>query len=122
MKPFKIILFLLSLSLLFTGSYIIFEEPKNTAHLNPISENNNYRQNLEKALSLANLKPQYISPREFINEIEFNLNGTLVVLSTQKDPFWQVSSLQDILKIAKINHQVIKFIDLSPAHPYATAL
>jgi len=111
MKQSKILLFLLSLSLF-----------KNTTYLNPISENNKYRQNLDKALTLANLKPQKVTPREFINEIEFSLDNKQIIFSTKKDPFWQVSSLQDILKIAKINHQIIKFIDLSPAHPYATAL
>jgi len=111
MKPSKILFFLLSLSLF-----------RNTAYLDPISENNKFRQNLDKALTLVNLKPQKIIPREFINEIEFSLDNKQIIFSTQKDPFWQVSSLQDILKIAKINHQLIKFIDLSPAHPYATAL
>jgi len=111
MKQSKILFFLLSLSLF-----------KNTTYLSPISENNKYRQNLDKALTLANLKPQKITPREFINEIEFSLDNKQIIFSTQKDPFWQVSSLQDVLKIAKINHQIIKFIDLSPAHPYATTL
>lgn len=91
-------------------------------HLSPVSENNDYRQLLEKALFLANLKPQMVTPREYINEIEFYIDNKQIIVSTKKDPFWQVSSLQDILKIAKINNQVIKFIDLSSAHPYATTL
>lgn len=109
------------LLLISVGGYFILIKP-NVAHINPISESNNYHQNLEKALNLANLKPQKMIFREFLNEIEFNLEDKLIILSTQKDPFWQVSSLQDILKIVKINHQVIKFIDLSSAHPYATTL
>ncbi|MFA5828120.1 MAG: hypothetical protein WC841_01975 [Candidatus Shapirobacteria bacterium] len=122
MKLFKKIFILLLLPVLLVSSFAILIKSQNIPHLNPISGNNNYRQNLEKAFVLADIKPQKITHREFLNEVEFYLDDILIILSTRKDPFWQISSLQDILKIAKINHQVITFIDLSSAHPYATTL
>ena len=60
----------------------------------------------------------------FNNQVEFYLSqdnqNIKIILSDQKDPFWQISSLQDIIKTARINHQSLKLVDLSPAHPYAT--
>jgi hypothetical protein len=43
-----------------------------------------------------------------------------VYLSLLKDPFYQVQSLQNLLKIAKMKHQTIKLINLAANHPYVT--
>jgi len=121
MKLFKKTSFLIFLAGIPIIGYFLLSKP-NPNHLSPVSPNNIYRQKLEKALFLANLKPQKLIVRDFIDEVEFYLDGRRIIFSTQKDPFWQVSSLQDILKIAKINHQIINSIDLNSNHPYATTL
>ena len=62
---------------------------------------------------------------DYQNQIEFYIengdnNYSKIILSTQKDPYWQISSLQDFFKTAKINNRQVKLVDLSINHPYAT--
>ena len=42
------------------------------------------------------------------------------LISTQDDPYFQVASLQKILKIVTMNGKHADFIDLSSRRPYAT--
>jgi hypothetical protein len=91
--------------------------------LNPNSDKNNYLTKLNLVLNTADIETYQFVLRSFQNEVEFLINNnstTKVVLSTQKDPYQQVASLQQILKIARINGNDVKFIDLSIGRPYAT--
>ncbi len=52
--------------------------------------------------------------------INDNSHHVIALITTQTDPLYQVSSLQQILKIATIKHKHADFIDLSSPRPYAT--
>lgn len=92
--------------------------------INPSSSKNDFLSKLSTVLSTANIKTSQITLRDFQNETEFYVQNenftTKVVLSTAKDPYQQVASLQKILKIAKIKGKDVKFIDLSIGRSYAT--
>lgn len=45
---------------------------------------------------------------------------TAVILSTSQDPYLQISVLQQLIKVAKIRHQVVTYLNLGVTHPYAT--
>ncbi|MCW1949519.1 MAG: hypothetical protein KIH89_003725 [Candidatus Shapirobacteria bacterium] len=90
----------------------------------PKSDKNNFYQNLNLAINTAKISTSTLNVMDFNNQVEFYLSqdnqNIKIILSDQKDPFGQISSLQDIIKTARINHQSLKLVDLSPAHPYAT--
>ena len=94
--------------------------------IDPLSTKNNFLDQLNNALNLAKIKSNNVIVRDFQNEIEFNITdennnkSTKVILSLQKDPYWQIASLQEILKIGRIKGKDVKLIDLSINHPYAT--
>jgi len=93
--------------------------------LTPLSSQQQFQSQLTHALTISQLEYHRIVYREFQNEVEFNLlapsqSPTKIILSTLKNPYWQVSSLQQIQKIAKIKNQTVTTIDLSINHPYAT--
>lgn len=121
MKLLKIFLLLLILiSTLFIYDYFI----NSKIALKPISAKNNYYKNLELAINTANLTISSYQIRDYNNEVEFYLidndQPIKILLSTLKDPFWQVSTLQQVVKKAKINQEKIKLVDLSSQHPYVT--
>lgn len=122
MKLFKF--FLIPIIVLTPITFFLFNlnRPKNV--FDPKSDKNNFYKNLNLAINTGKLSTSTLTVRDFNHEVEFYLsqnNQTVkVILSDQKDPFWQISSLQDVLKTAKINQQELKLVDLSSAHPYAT--
>jgi len=125
MKRFKII-FLITLFFAGLTATVIFISNfhQTSTVFDPKSDKNNFYQNLNLAINTANLSTSTLTVRDFNQQVEFYLSqdnqNIKIILSDQKDPFWQISSLQDIIKTAKINHQSLKLVDLSPAHPYAT--
>ncbi len=93
--------------------------------LNPLSPENQFQTRLIHALSLANIKYNQLNFREFQNEVEFQLvepgqTPTTIILSTQKNPYWQISALQQVQKTSRIRHKIIRLVNLSLNHPYAT--
>jgi hypothetical protein len=123
MKRFNIII--ISSVILFISiivGFINFRQPQTV--FEPKSDKNNFYQNLNLAINTAKLSTSTLNVMDFNHQIEFYLSqdnqNIRIILSDQKDPFWQISSLQDIIKTARINHQSLKLVDLSPAHPYAT--
>ncbi|MFA5749644.1 MAG: hypothetical protein WC895_00270 [Candidatus Shapirobacteria bacterium] len=121
MKLFKLIIILLLIISLPVGFY--FLNKKNNS-FNPISSQNGFYQKLNLAIKTSQINISPIKIRDFNNEVEFylieNNYQTKIILSTQKDPVWQISSLQELLKTAKINKEDLKLVDLSSTHPYAT--
>lgn len=121
MKLFK---YLIIISIIICFSIFVVYSKKNNSSLDPISHQNNFYQDLNLALKTSQLKTSSFEIRDFNNEIEFfildNNPQTKVIISTQKNPFWQISSLQEIIKTAKIKQQGLKLVDLSSVHPYAT--
>jgi hypothetical protein len=103
---------------------LVYKNYMDTIRITPSSKKNDFLNGLQYAFNSSGLKPNQVQLRTYQNELELNVqhqDGLVkVILSTQKDPFWQVASLQEILNKAKIKHNKIKFIDLSIAHPYAT--
>jgi len=93
--------------------------------LTPKSDQNNFYDKLNNALQTSKITPINLVVRDYLNEVEFyfqneNENLIKVIVSTQKDPYWQIVSLQDFYKTAKINNRQINLVDLSIDHPYAT--
>jgi len=92
--------------------------------INPSSENNNFINQLNFALVSNGLKPYDTQLRPYQNQIEISLKtgnkSEKIIFSTKKNPFWQVSSLQKVEKLAKIRDKYVNLIDLSSSHPYAT--
>jgi hypothetical protein len=90
----------------------------------PISNQNNFYKNLDLAIKTAMLTVTSFQVRDFNNEIEFyvviNDNPIKVLVSTLKNPFWQVATLQQVVKTAKIDQGKLKLVDLSSKHPYVT--
>lgn len=119
LKHLPILIILIGFSVLL----IITQINQNKNRVNPVSEKNNYITKLNHALSLAQLKKTDIVIRDFQNEVEFNIinkETTKVLFSTNKDPYWQVASLQEIFNKATIRNKYVNFIDLSIDNPYAT--
>ncbi len=123
MKLFKLFLFTLFFSGLFISIYYlnISSEKK----INPTSNKNNFYLELDNILKTAQIKTVKSTIRDYQNQFEFYIinesnNPTKVILSTKKNPYWQISSLQEILKKAKINNKQLQLVDLSINHPYAT--
>jgi hypothetical protein len=82
--------------------------------VDPISSQNNFYQKLDLAINTSQIKTSSIKVRDFNNEVEFYLiqpnNQVKIILSTKKDPVWQISSLQEVLKTAKINQEDLKLV------------
>jgi|SRR5574344_1240022 len=125
MKQFKIVLpFILFIIVSVVIILISINSHQQTTVFDPKSDKNDFYQNLNLAINTAKISTSTITVRDFNNQVEFYISqdnqNIKIILSDQKDPFWQISSLQDIIKTARINHQSLKLVDLSPAHPYAT--
>jgi len=92
--------------------------------INPSSQHNDFVNQLNFALASGGFKPIDVKLRQYQNEIDINLKiedkPQTIIFSTQKNPFWQVSSLQKIQKLAKIRDKHVNLIDLSQNLPYAT--
>jgi len=120
MKLFKVIIpFILIL-----GIFIYIYFYRQTKQFSPISSQNDFYSKLNSAIQTSQLKASQININDFNNEVEFYLidgnNQIKIYFSTKKDPYWQISSLQEVLKTARIKDKELKLIDLSSAHPYAT--
>jgi hypothetical protein len=90
----------------------------------PVSSQALFHQSLLQALAQSQLSYQNLSYDPVFYQVNFQIpshdSTTSVTLSTQKDPYLQIVSLQQILKIAKIKGKDALHIDLSQHHPYAT--
>lgn len=119
MKLFNYFPFIIIIISLFIFT-IIPQNNINDNKINPNIEKNNFLTSVKTNLNKTQLKASNLVLKNYKNELEFNVESSKVVFSTQKDPSWQVTSLQEILKTAKIKDKQIKFINLSIQHPYAT--
>ncbi len=122
MKLFKIFLFLIFLSSLSFSIYSFVSSSK--SKLDPNSDKNNFYLQLEHGLKIAQLDIVKKSIKDYQNQLEFYIinesHPIKIILSTQKNPYWQIASLQEIFKTAKINNKQLQLVDLSINHPYAT--
>ncbi len=121
MKLFKLIAFFLPLIAVIIFVIVRFYPQPIT----PKSNKNDFYDKLNNALQTSKLIPINMTVRDYLNEVEFYLQNednqlTKIIISTQKDPYWQIVSLQDFSKTAKINNKQIYLVDLSIDHPYAT--
>jgi hypothetical protein len=109
-------LIIISLSFFF----LIHHQPS----FSPMSDKNDFYNQLNLALKTSHLETSSWTIRDFTHQVEFtvsNGNDTFkVIVSDQKNPLTQIASLQELLKTAKINNQHFKLVDLSTTHPYAT--
>jgi peptidoglycan hydrolase CwlO-like protein len=120
-KLFLIILIIFTIAVSLT-LFFVFHKKQNT--FNPISDRNNFYTQLNLALKTSRIETSSWQIRDFINQVEFTVsnddNNFKVILSNQKNPLWQITSLQEVIKTAKIKQQPLKLVNLSAAHPYAT--
>ena len=119
-KTFIFIIFIFSLSFSIY-SLVNFSENK----IDPTSTKNNFYLQLEHGLKTAQINITKSTIRDYQNQFEFYIinesnNPIKIILSTKKNPYWQITSLQEILKTAKINNKQLQLVDLSISHPYAT--
>jgi hypothetical protein len=123
MKLFKISLIVIFIFLLGFSVYSLNESFQQK--LDPTSNKNDFYVQLENSLKTAQINISKNTIRDYQNQFEFYIinesnNPTKVILSTKKNPYWQIASLQEIFKQAKINNQQLQLVDLSINHPYAT--
>jgi len=123
MKLFKIFLFIIFFISLTYSIYSIISSSEKK--IDPISNKNDFYLQLEHGLKTAQLNISQNTIRDYQNQLEFYIinksnNPTKIILSTQKNPYWQIASLQEIFKTAKINNKQLQLIDLSIKNPYAT--
>jgi len=122
MKLFKIFLFIIFFAGLSFSIYSLVNCSQN--RINPISDKNDFYLQLEHGLKTAQLNIAKSTIRDYQNQFEFYIinesSPTKIILSTQKNPYWQIASLQELLKTAKINNKQLQLVDLSINHPYAT--
>jgi len=122
MKLFKILLPILVLVLI---SYSIFSLNYSfRPEITPVSQKNDFYTKLDSAINQIQLDISQITFRDYQNQVEFYImednNTSKVLLSTKKDPYWQIASLQEVLKKSKIEGRKPYLIDLSIDNPYAT--
>ncbi|MFA6250374.1 MAG: hypothetical protein WC686_02590 [Candidatus Shapirobacteria bacterium] len=92
-----------------------------TSNISPLSTRQSYLHQLQTAISSAGLTPIKLVFRDFQNQIEFflitnhNKDTIKIILSTQKNPVWQVNQIKHL-----ISNYHPTLIDLSPKHPYGT--
>ena len=121
MKLFKLIVIFIPLIIVTVFLTIkLYPQP-----ITPKSSQNDFYDKLNNAFQTSQLVPINLTVRDYLNEVEFYLqsedsNLTKIIFSTKKDPYWQIVSLQDFSKTAKINNKQINLVDLSIDHPYAT--
>jgi hypothetical protein len=125
MKLFKKkLILIISLFLLTITSLTFFFLNYKQSTFDPISNKNDFYNQLNLILKTGHLETSSWIIRDFLHQIEFNIadegNSFKIVLSDQKNPLTQIASLQELIKTAKINNQTLKLINLSAAHPYAT--
>lgn len=123
MKLFKVFLFTIFIFSLSFSTYSLtnFSQEK----VDPNSSKNDFYFQLEHGLKTAKIEIVKTTIRDYQNQFEFYIinesnNPIKIILSTQKNPYWQITSLQEILKTAKINNKQLQLVDLSINHPYAT--
>jgi hypothetical protein len=120
MKLFKLIILLV---IIFGVLIFIYFLAQNKS-FNPVSVQNDFYSKLNLGIQTSQLKISQFSIHDFNDEIEFYLidgdNQIKTFFSTKKDPYWQIYSLQEILKTAKIKDKKLKLVDLSSIHPYVT--
>lgn len=107
-------LMLLILELVFIDSF------HSNSNFNPVANQNINVNQFESILHLSNLQPINLKFFGYRQEMEFSVENTNVIFSTNLSPLAQVTALQNVLKTSKIKGKRLKFIDLSSTHPYAT--
>ncbi|MFA6368917.1 MAG: hypothetical protein WCX20_00865 [Candidatus Shapirobacteria bacterium] len=123
MKLFKIFLFIIFFVSLSFSIYSLTNFSENK--IDPTSIKNDFYFQLEHGLKTTQIITTKNTIRDYQNQFEFYIineskNSIKVILSTKKNPYWQITSLQEILKTAKINNKQLQLVDLSISHPYAT--
>ena len=119
MKLFKIICLLLIIIFLILTYFL---SNKKIEDINPLSEKNEFQNRLNHALSLAKLDTFNLSFRDYLNEAEFYIKHQekkiKIIISTEKNPYSQIATLQQVIKKDKM--KIPKIIDLSSDKQYAT--
>lgn len=85
-----------------------------------LSSKNIFRQEFESAINTHKIKTANIVYRNYIDQVEFNIDKCRVIFSTKKSAQKQITTLQELQKVAKIKQSTFTLIDLSVEHAYAT--
>jgi hypothetical protein len=120
MKLFKLI-YLPIVILLFFVNFILLK-PQEQEQINFFTSNNDFNNYLQHALSLAKIDTFQLTFRDYLDEVEFYIKSqdkpVKIILSTQKNPYSQISTLQQVIKKDKM--KIPQIIDLSSDKQYAT--
>ncbi len=109
------------LPLLFLILELVFIDSLHSrSNFNPVANQNSNVNQFENILHLSNFQPVNLKFFGYRQEMEFSVENTNVIFSTNLSPLAQVTALQNALKTSNIKDKRLKFIDLSSAHPYAT--
>lgn len=109
------------LPLLFLILELVFIDSLHSrSNFNPVANQNSNVNQFENILHLSNFQPANLKFFGYRQEMEFSVENTNVIFSTNLSPLAQVTALQNALKTSNIKDKRLKFIDLSSAHPYAT--
>jgi len=115
-----ILFFILSLILAIAIALTISPQTDQKTY-DPVSQKNDFLNHLNRSLQIAQINPVKMDYRDFQQEVEFYIinhdsnDQVKVILSTKKDPYWQIGQVKKILSLHRV-----KLIDLSLNHPYAT--
>lgn len=117
MKLYKLLLSYLPLIPLF--AFIAITSTKSTINT-PNSNWNQKIDQLNKVISLADIKFQVNDVNYKLNEVELSSGNSTIFISLKDDPYTQVATLQNIFKNANIKSKNVELIDLNSKYPYAT--
>jgi hypothetical protein len=118
MKLSKVI-FIIGFLAVVTGFYLQFIKRPT---INILSSNQQFLSQLNLAIFKTNLDPTKPIDCNFrLKQCRITTNQiNLALISTKKDPLYQITALQKISTTAKMNHRMVQLIDLAGSNYYAT--
>jgi len=111
---------------LFSAALLVYNIFSYYPHKSIPEQNKDEFAMLLSLLQLHHFSTNKITTNHLFHHLTFELTSpntkdTITIrLTSQKNPYYQVQSLQNTIRTANIKGTTIKFIDLAAKHPYAT--
>jgi len=119
MKLFKLFFPIALISIFLSINFFLNISPQ-TKNISIVTDKEGFITKLNHALNLANINPKNIKINYGFDQVIFTSNNTKIILSINKNPYSQITTLQQAQKIATIKKQQLSLVDLSLEHPYAS--
>lgn len=97
-----------------------FNIPTNINNIPATTNKEEFIKKLKHGLDLAKIDTKNTKINQGLNQISFYYKDTKIIFSMNKNPYSQITTLQETQKIATINKNQLRLIDLSIEHPYAS--